>query len=402
MNYEYTFILSNSIYYDVMNSIKHKKGVYWYLHVCILKGVCLRLIESLKLAVNIMYGFFESEEPEDIKANFKNVKILGDLIGSGSYGAVRKAKCDEVLCAAKTLHSILFDPTGHFQTMGQNPSYNMKYERECRRMAMVRHPNIVQHLGLHKDKIGFPVLLMELMDDNLTHYLEEKSEAVLNHIQVNMCLDIARALLFLHSNDIIHRNLSSNNVLLIGNARHMRAKVSDFGMAWLSDINNQDSRKHPTVNPGVDAYMPPEAVQEKPEYTDKVDCFSFGVIMIQILTRKYPKPGSRHIQGESESGETIIRITAETERRKDHINEIDDTAPLLPIALSCLKNKGTERPSAQLLCEKLSALTMDRDYIENVRKEKELVKSLEKKLKRDQRMIKKLKKKIPEVEMPSR
>ena len=338
-------------------------------------------------------SYYQSGE-DGFEVNFKNVEILTEeVIGSGSYGAVRKAKCDEVLCAAKTLHAIFFDPTGHFQTT-QDAPYNMgKCERECRRMAMVRHPNIVQHLGLHKDEIGFPVLLMELMDDNLTHYLKGKSEAVPYHIQVNVCLDIARALKFLHSNDIIHRNLSSNNVLLIGNARHMRAKVSDFGMAWLSDINNQDSRKPATVHPGVDVYMPPEAVQEKPEYTDKVDCFSFGVIMIQILIRKYPDPGNRHTQVELKSGETIIRIIPENERRKDHINEIDGTAPLLPIALSCLKNKGAERPSAQLLCEKLSALTMDQEYIENERKEKELVKSLEKKLKRDQRMIKKLKKK---------
>jgi serine/threonine-protein kinase TNNI3K len=352
-----------------------------------------------------MNRYYRREEPDkDIEVKFKNVEILTEeLIGSGSYGAVRKAKCDEVLCAAKTLHPILFDQTGRFQTTQDTPYYNMgKYERECRRMAMVRHPNIVQHLGLHKDKVGFPVLLMEHMDDNLTHYLEVKSEAVPYHIQVNVCLDIARALLFLHSNDIIHKNLSSNNVLLIGNARHMRAKISDFGMAWLSDINSQDSRKPPTVRPGVDVYMAPEAVQEKPEYSDKVDCFSFGVIMIQILTRKYPNPGNRHTHVELKSGETIIRIIPEIERRKDHINEIDDTAPLLPVALSCLKNKGAERPSAQKLCEELSGLTRNQDYVENERKEKELVKSLEKKLKRDQRMIKKLKKKIPEDEMPSR
>ena len=343
---------------------------------------------------------YKGEEPE---VKFKNVEILTEkFIGSGSYGAVRKAKCDEVLCAAKTLHPTLFDRTGHFQTTQDTP-YNMgKHERECRRMAMVRHPNIVQHLGLHKDKIGFPVLLMELMDDNLTHYLERSSEAVPNHIQVNMCLDIAQALLFLHSNDIIHRNLSSNNVLLIGNARFMRAKVSDFGMAWLSDINSQESQKSPTVRPGVDVYMPPEAVQEKPEYSDKVDCFSFGVIVIQILTRKHPAPGNRHTHMELQTGESIILIVQEIERRKDHIKEINDTAPLLPIALSCLKNKGAERPTAQQLYEKLSALTRNQDYIESNKKEEELVKNLEKKLKRDQRMIKKLKKKISEDDMPSR
>ena len=336
---------------------------------------------------------YSNEKPE---IKFKNVEILEEeIIGSGSYGAVRKAKCDEVLCAAKTLHPTLFDRTGHFQ-ITQDAPYIGKYERECEHMVNVRHPNIVQYLGLHKDKLGFPALLMELMDDNLTHYLKACSEAVPYHIQVNVCHDIALALLFLHSNGIIHRNLSSNNVLL---TRNKKAKVSDFGMAWLCDIEGQ---KPPAVSPGVDDYMPPEAVQEKPEYSDKVDCFSFGVIVIQILTRKKPAPGSRHTYLTLQSGENIIRITPEIERRKDHINEIDDSAPLPQIALNCLKDKGAERLSAQQVCKKLSDLTHNQDYIESDRKEKELVKSFEKKLKRDQRMIKKLKKKIPEDEMPSR
>ena len=130
----------------------------------------------------------EDEEPE---VKFKKVEILSDeLIGSGSYGAVREAKCDEVLCAAKTLHPTIFDRTGHVQTTQGTP-YMGKYEKECRCMATVRHPNIVQHLGLHKDKIGFPVLLMELMDDNLTQYLKKSTEPIPHHIQVNVCLDIA-------------------------------------------------------------------------------------------------------------------------------------------------------------------------------------------------------------------
>ena len=102
------------------------------------------------------------------------------------------------------------------------------------------------------------------------------------------------------------------------------------------------------------------------------------------------------------SGDVTIRIVPETERRKDHVKMIDNTAPLLSIALDCLKNKAAERPSAQKLYQKVSLLTLNSDYIESDRKEKELVKSLEKKLKRDQKMIKKLKKKIPEDEMPSR
>ena len=102
-----------------------------------------------------------------------------------------------------------------------------------------------------------PVLVMEVMDDSLTHFLEHSPQPIPYHLKTNICHDITLALLFLHSNNIVHRDLSSNNVLLIGN---VRAKVTDFGMARLFEINPQASRFTNTMCPGTDVYMPPEAV----------------------------------------------------------------------------------------------------------------------------------------------
>ena len=133
---------------------------------------------------------------------------------------------------------------------------------------------------------------MELMDSNLTDFLESSSQPIPYHIQVNICHDITLALSFLHSSRIIHRDLSSNNVLLIGN---VRAKVTDFGMARQGDQNPQATQFTFTMCPGTDVYMPPEAVQDKPVYTEKIDCFSFGVIAIQIIVQQFPKPGDRQV-----------------------------------------------------------------------------------------------------------
>ncbi len=71
---------------------------------------------------------------------------------------------------------------------------------------------------------------MELMDMSLTSFLESPPAIPPFHTQVNICHDIAMALSFLHSHGIIHRDLSSNNILMIGDRR---AKVTDFGMAKL-------------------------------------------------------------------------------------------------------------------------------------------------------------------------
>ena len=240
-----------------------------------------------------------------------------------------------------------------------------RFEQECEFLSTIRHPNIVQYLGICRDPdTDLPALLMELMDDSLTHFLESSPQPISYHIQVNICHDITLALSFLHSNGIVHRDLSSNNVLLIGN---VRAKVTDFGMARLGDQNPRATQLTFTKCPGTEVYMPPEAVQDKPEYTEKIDCFSFGVITLQILTQEFPKPGDRRKPIEVDrpglpKGTLIEARVSEVERRQNHIDTIEPSHTLLPISLDCLKDRDVERPSAQQLCERVAALKDDPQY----------------------------------------
>ena len=101
----------------------------------------------------------------------------------------------------------------------------------------------------------------------------------------------ALALSYLHSNGIIHRDLSSNNVLLITGSR---AKVTDFGMVKLYDVKCSTAHLTPlTLCPGTIVYMSPEAVGEGPMCTDKVNSFSLGVLSVKIMSQQFPNPGNR-------------------------------------------------------------------------------------------------------------
>ena len=306
---------------------------------------------------------------QDRKVGFKSVQLFKDqTLGIGSYGAVCQAKCDDLLCAAKILHPVLFSATAQLQVSPKHKLPIKRFEQECEFLSTIRHPNIVQYLCMHQDPdTGLPVLLMELMDESLTHFLERSPQPIVYHIQVNISHDITLALSFLHSNGIIHRDLSSNNVLLRGS---ILAKVTDFGMAKLGDLNPQATRDTFTRCPGTDVYMPPEAVQDEPVYTEKIDCFSFGVIIIQISTQLFPKPGNRWQEVEINhlglpQGQVTIRST-EINRRRNHISQVEPNHPLLPIALNCLKDKDIERPSAQQLCERVASLKERPDYSESV------------------------------------
>jgi tRNA G18 (ribose-2'-O)-methylase SpoU len=123
--------------------------------------------------------------------------------------------------------------------------------------------------------------------------------------------------------------------------------------------------------PSTDVYMPPEAVQDKPVYTEKIDCFSFGVIVIQTLTCQFPKPDDRMQRVEMNHPGlprgTLMVCVPEVDRRQNHISQIDPNNTLLPIALDCLKDKDVERPSAQQLCERVAALKATNVYAESIR-----------------------------------
>ena len=246
-----------------------------------------------------------------------------------------------------------------------------RFQQECVFLESIRHPNIVQYLGVTRDpESRLPVLLMELLDESLTKMLERSQQSLAYCVQVDICHDIALAVAYLHSNDIIHRDLSSNNVLMIAGRR---AKVSDFGMSKLAGAAS--SMTPLTTCPGTLAYMPPEALNEPPSYTKKLDCFSEGVIMIQVCTRLWPEPGPRmQTISDSRSPTGVAQVPVlEDKRRKNHIDMIDRGHGLLPIAMDCLCYLEKERPSSEELCQRLANLKETREYGESV----ELIKGLQ-------------------------
>ena len=292
---------------------------------------------------------------------FTNIEIFRDQeLGHGSYGAVYKAKCDSLPCAAKFIYPVLFAsnvPQQAAPPQGKEHRQPMRrFEAECRFLSQIKHPNIVQYLGVYREpETNVPVLLMELMDESLTHFLESSQNPVLYHIQVNILHDTILALAFLHSNEITHRDMSSNNVLLIAGSR---AKVTDFGMSTLTDAAASHLASM-TQCPGTPAYMSPEALDEPPVYSEKLDCFSFGVLTIQVITREFPKPKDRFqtmevINPSHPSRRFQARVLVpELERRQSHIKLIPAAHTLRPIALDCVKDRDAERPTAAQLCETL-------------------------------------------------
>ena len=277
--------------------------------------------------------------------------LKDQYLGRGAYGVVYKAKCDQLVCAAKYLHPTFFETNDPNERSAVD-----SFRVECEMLRQLHHPNIVQYLGTHQGELGDTktvVLLMEEMDRSLHAFLAtQKQSALPLHREVDLMFDISLAMDYLHANDIYHRDLSSKNVLLKGD----KAKVSDFGVAKLRDPNAGYSSDTPC--PGNPNYMPPEVMSIPPEFDKSLDEFSMGVIMIEIMTRKEPQPTALHVK----RGENVLEIIPEVIRREGDLHLCNRLNPLVPIALCCISNNPSERPLANQISRLLSLLQTTTEY----------------------------------------
>ena len=276
-----------------------------------------------------------------------STRPTGRTIGSGSYGSVEEVAIPGAVCAAKKIHDFFQDPR-------QMPREGIEkaaseFVRECQLMSTLRHPHIVQFLGVcFLPGSPMPALVMEKLATSLHDILDpEPAPATKPFIPVSLkrsiLHDVARGLSFLHSHSppIIHRDLSARNVLLNDG---LVAKIADLGMARIVPHLRVSTM---TKAPGASIYMPPEALEDKLRYDMTIDIFSLGVLAIFTLSQMFPDPLAAAYM--DYSGRIVGRT--ELERRGNYMQEVRkqfrEGHPLIQMIQRCLNNIIEERPTIQ-------------------------------------------------------
>ena len=241
----------------------------------------------------------------------REIQLTNVELGRGGWGAVTVANFRGIQVAAKCLHKELI--SDYYQHM---------FNREMNMAARLRHPNLVQFIGASIE--GHPIILTELMKTSLRTELEKNN---IQQLQVkSISLDVAQALNYLHlmqPHPIIHRDISSANVLLDSlSDNYWKAKISDYG-----SVNLQQQLR--TENPGSPVYSAPEANSPALQ-SPKMDIFSFGVLLVEMLTSRFPEISSRQ------------RLIASI-----------DHAGYLALIQQCLSEEREQRPSAEKLISTL-------------------------------------------------
>jgi serine/threonine protein kinase len=244
------------------------------------------------------------------------------IIGEGSYSVVQEATWHSIPCAVKK-----------FTIDHRNEEEIKHFEREARTWAaFLRHPNVVQIYGLWEGQgpQRFPSIVMELMADSLPQFLQnhiKMRDVIALDLKRAILLDVCGAMVYLHSLGIIYRDLKGSNILL---ASSLVAKICDLGTARMYDTIN-DLQGEPTKGHGDPSYADPRSKEKG--YGLEIDVYSFGNVIILILTHKKPEPRGKITCSEFAKREYLLA---------DLSNEIKDE--FLPLIEECLDSEVEQRP----------------------------------------------------------
>eukprot|EP00026_Physarum_polycephalum_P006054 Phypoly_transcript_06094.p1 GENE.Phypoly_transcript_06094~~Phypoly_transcript_06094.p1 ORF type:complete len:553 (+),score=87.18 Phypoly_transcript_06094:159-1817(+) len=192
---------------------------------------------------------------------------IHDLIGDGQYGSVYKGRCRGLEVAVKTPHK---------QNLTEAQLTSFRHEVEM--MSKISHPNVVRFMGACTE-VGKLQIVTERCRNNLENLLASGAQLSL-YERMRMARDAALGMTWLHDIKMVHRDLKTANLLVDFNNR---VKVADFGF---SQIKAADTLAEPK---GTLVWMAPEMILGS-KYNEKVDVYSFGIILWEIYTRQKPYP----------------------------------------------------------------------------------------------------------------
>lgn len=253
-------------------------------------------------------------KPKDIDALFPELEIL-DLIGQGGMGFVYKARQKNLgrIVAVKLLSPSLLN----------DPSFEERFSREARAMAMMNHPNIIAIYDFGcREKFHF--LVMEYVDGlnlrQLVHSAGMKPAEAMAIVP-----QLCDALQYAHDRGVVHRDIKPENVLL---SQDGQVKIADFGLAKLTNANaNQFTLTQTQQVMGTLNYMAPEQREKPIEVDHRADIYSLGVLIYELLTGELPlgrfAPPSNKAQIDTRLDDLVMRaLEKEPQLRFQQISEL--------------------------------------------------------------------------------
>ncbi|XP_003388129.1 PREDICTED: mitogen-activated protein kinase kinase kinase 13-A-like [Amphimedon queenslandica] len=296
------------------------------------KKKTLGVVQNLVNYLNPL-GYFKKDQAGQAyswEIPFEDIRELS-YIGKGGQGAVFSGKYRDNEVAVKKVN----DPK----------------QTELKILRKLSHPNIVKCLGVCNKPPCYCIVMEYCRLGNLFDYIRKTSTKIMPFDVIQWSREICTGMQFLHSKKLIHRDLKSLNVLVSDNHS---MKITDFGVS--RTLDHQFTKM--TVIGSV-AWMAPELIRSEP-CSEKVDIWSFGVCLWELLTREEPYKDLNHGAVIYGVGSTTLSLPIPTGCPSD----------LKSLLQKCWQQKPKSRPSFSQIIEELNVIALGEflkfDYAEYI------------------------------------
>ncbi|KAH7527796.1 hypothetical protein FEM48_Zijuj05G0004400 [Ziziphus jujuba var. spinosa] len=206
---------------------------------------------------------------------------MGEAFAQGAFGKLYRGTYNGEDVAIKILERPEND-LEKAQLMEQ------QFQQEVKMLATLKHPNIVRFIGACRKPMVWCIVTEYAKGGSVRQFLvKRQSRAVPLKLAVKQALDVARGMAYVHGLGLIHRDLKSDNLLIFADKS---IKIADFGVARI-EVQTEGM----TPETGTYRWMAPEMIQHRP-YTQKVDVYSFGIVLWELITGMVPFPNMTAVQ----------------------------------------------------------------------------------------------------------
>jgi len=260
------------------------------------------------------------------------------LLGQGAFGPVYKADMSsgEIL-AVKVLSN-------------NSKQGEKEFHNEVLLLGRLHHRNLVNLVGYCADKGQHMLLYAYMPNGSLASHLHgEKSAPLKWNLRVNIALDVARGLEYLHDGavpPVVHRDIKSPNILL---DQSMQARVADFGLSREEMVTRNGSNIR-----GTYGYLDPEYVSTR-SFTKKSDVYSYGVLLFELIAGRNPQQGLMEyveLAAINADGKTGWEEIADS--RLEGAFDLEELNDMAAIAYRCVSRVSRKRPAMRDVAQALT------------------------------------------------
>lgn len=220
----------------------------------------------------------------------------------------------------------------------------IEFEREVTLMKDLRHPNIVQFIGASNVKNSLAIVIEFAPLGSVASVMQKQKLST--PMKITMLLETAKALQFLHTNGIIHRDIKPQNLLVFSlePKAPVHVKLTDFGTArFISDDPTTI-----TKNVGTIAYMAPEALGKSPRIDKSADVYSFAVLMWSVMCEQTP---FQEFKWDSD-----VEAHVKSGNRLPFLDDGSMSETMIKLIEDCWQHEPSKRPAMASVVQRIAAM----------------------------------------------